>query len=365
MTLRVNGHVSLRRATLALAVANARYWPTVAPQVARELDRWEVQARAITDPALRWQALAKLHEERFNVEVAATLSTLAPWHRRERTIAAIVAFQVIYDYLDALTEQPASDPLRNGRRLYAAFAAALGEERGERDYYRHHAQRDESGYLDALAATCRAAFLTLPAAEAVAPVARRAALRCGEAQTRTHAIPREGHEQLARWATDEALATGLSWWEVAAGAAASVLSVHALIAAAADPRTTPEEAARIDAAYLSISALTTLLDSVIDHERDRATGEHAFVGYYASGTAPERISAVARRGRRAAAALRHGAHHSMTVAGAAAFYLSDPGATTDFARPVRRHVVHELQPLIAPILGIFRLWRLAKRATQS
>jgi len=362
MTPGLNGGVSLGRATLALALANARYWPTVAPHVNRELRHWRARAGAIDDPTLRRLALDKLRDERFNVEVAATLSTLAPWHRRQRTIVAIVALQVIYDYLDGLSEQPVAEPLRNGRRLYRAFSAALTEDPEECDPYRHHPLRDGTGYLDALAATCRGAFFSLPAARAVAPVAYRAASRCGEAQTRTHAVACEGPGQLAAWAAREAREAGLTWWEVAAGAAASVLSVHALIAAAADPRTTPEEARRIDAAYLSISALTTLLDSVIDHERDRRSGEHAFVGYYPRGAAPERIGAVARHGRRAAGRLRHGPHHAMTVVGAAAYYLSDPAATTDFAQPVRVQVIRELRPLISPILGIFRLWRLAKRA---
>jgi tetraprenyl-beta-curcumene synthase len=358
----VRVQISLRSAGLALVVANARYWLTVAPYVMRELRRWEACAHAIDDPVLRAHALAKLREERFNAEVATTLSTLAPRRHRRAVIVAIVAFQVLYDYLDGVGEQPAADPLADGFQLYRAFAAALTPEPTAVDYYRHHPRCDGSGYLDALAGACREAFRTLPASEAVAPIARRVAQRCGEAQTRTHAIGREGTGQLVAWAAREADTTGLMWWEVAAGAAASVLAVHALIGAAADASTTREEAARIDAAYLPISAITTLLDSVIDRDRDVSVGSHGFVAYYPSGTvAAERIGAVARRGAAAAWTLRHGPHHAVTVAGAAAYYLSAPGARTPFARPVRRSVVNELKPLILPILGIFHVWREAKR----
>src|SRR5829696_5146585 len=118
----VNVSVSLTQATLALGVANMRYWSMVARRVQRELRHWEHRAHEITDPVLREHALGKLTEERFNAEVAATLATLAPWRRRSRVVVATVAFQVMYDYLDAVSEQPVADPLRNGRRLYGAFA---------------------------------------------------------------------------------------------------------------------------------------------------------------------------------------------------------------------------------------------------
>jgi hypothetical protein len=54
---------------------------------------------------------------------------------------------------------------------------------------------------------------------------------------------------------------------------------HALLAAAADARTTAAEATRIDAAYFpSIGALTVLLDDLIDREEDLAGGEHNYLG---------------------------------------------------------------------------------------
>ncbi|HEX6780978.1 MAG TPA: DUF2600 family protein [Solirubrobacterales bacterium] len=42
----------------------------------------------------------------------------------------------------------------------------------------------------------------------------------------------------------------LTWWEYTAGGTASILCVHALIAAAADDRVTATTAASIDRAYL-------------------------------------------------------------------------------------------------------------------
>ena len=113
------------RAGAALVAMNARYWSTVHPRVRRQLRRWQSRARLIPDPTLRALALSNLEGERFNVEVAATLATLAPRRHRPRAIEAIVALQVMYDYLDGLSEQPAADPLGNSRRLFSAFGDAL------------------------------------------------------------------------------------------------------------------------------------------------------------------------------------------------------------------------------------------------
>src|ERR1044072_456064 len=123
---------------IALVRANARYWWTVFPQVRRELSGWDRLAQAIPDPALRAQAQHKLRQERFNTEVAATLATLAPSPWRPKAVTAIVALEVMYDYLDGLTEQPVLDPLANGRQLYRAFADALAPCGPPSGHYRHH-----------------------------------------------------------------------------------------------------------------------------------------------------------------------------------------------------------------------------------
>ena len=343
--------------------ANARYWPTVLPRVHRELRRWELRAYSIPDAALRAVALEKLRDERFNTEVAATLATISPRRYRGRAIEAIVALQVMYDYLDGVGEQPTPDPLEDGRQLFRALAngVEIGFA-GEVDYYRHHLQREDGGYLKALAAVCREAFVGLPRAAAVAPSALRAAERCAEGQARTHAIERFGVEQLAEWAAREAEGTSLVWWEFTAGATASVLAMHALIAAAADPRIDSAEARRIDDAYLRISAVSTLLDSLVDLPRDLQDGNPSFVGYYEDeAERAGRLGAVAAGAAATAQRLRHGPHHYMTAVGVSAFYLSAPEADQPYARPAKASVKAELRPLIAPTLGIFHLWRMAKR----
>ncbi len=351
--------------TLALVVANVRYWSTVAPSVRAQLTRWERRAREIPDPLLQTLASGKLRAERFNVEAAATLATLAPRAHRRSAIEAIVALQVMYDYLDLLTEQPAPDPLPDGHCLYGALRDALTPGAPpEGDYYRHHPRCNDGGYLQALVGTVRLALAQLPARGAVIEVALRAAGRCAQAQVLSHAAARSQPEvaELERWARRKAEGTALQWPEYLAGAAASVIALHALIAAAADRRTTPADAEALDAVYLSIGALA-MLDSLVDHREDIESGELGFLRCYESTEQMAgRLAGVAAEARARARVLPDGAHHAMTLVGVVAYYTSAPSARSGPALPVTERMRRELWPLIAPTLALMRAWRLAKRA---
>jgi tetraprenyl-beta-curcumene synthase len=356
----------IARAGVALMIANARFWPSVAPAVGRELKRWERRARAIEAPDLKALALEKLREERFNAEVAATLATLAPRAHRKAVVEAIVAYELIFDYLDGLTEQPTADPLRDGHRLYRAFTDAItlrAEPAG--DYYAFRAVND-GGYLEELVNTVREALRRLPSAAVIAHAARRAAERCAEAQIRAHAVTTLGTTQLEQWAISEAQGIPLGWREFLAGAASSVLTIHALIAVAADEHTTPEQSATIDTIYLSIAVLSTMLDSLVDHQCDTEAGRVGYMRYYTDHDLLARdLARAVRRATVHAAALRDGAHHVITLAGVAAYYISAPTADSDFAQSVTRRVRRDLEPLITPTLAIMRTWRVAKRARSA
>jgi len=357
----------MTQAGVALVLANARYWPTVAPLVRVQLRRWEQRAQTIPELSLRALAVEKLREERFNAEVAATLATLAPRSHRETAVEAIVALEVMYDYLDGLTEQPASDPVQNGRQLFRAFTDAMTPHAPlSRDYYRYDARADDGGYLEELASSVRTALARLPAAAAIADVALAAATRCGEAQVQVHAASYTGTDRLERWARQQAARTPLGWREFLAGAVASVLAVHALIAAAADRRTTPEQAIAIDATYLSISALSTMLDSLIDYERDLSAGTPWYLQHYADhGLLARPLTDVARQAAANARRLPNEAHHVMTLVGVVAYYTSAPAAGGEHAMPLVRYIHRELKPLITPTLAVMRAWRLAKRLRPS
>ncbi len=347
----------LARAGTALVLANARFWPTVAPMVSCQLNRWEQRAQHITNPDLRGLALEKLAHERFNSEVAATLATLAPPHRRRTVVKAIVAYELMYDYLDGLTELPSEDPLTRGRALYGSFIAAV-QAKGS---YSPPGQYDDGGYLAEMVLAVQQALAQLPASSAITRAATRAALRCAEAQLRAHAASSLGTGQLEGWAKQEAAGSDLGWRQFLAGSASSVLSVHALIAAAANDHTTSVDAEELDTVYLSTCALSTMLDSLIDYAEDAAAGHTGYLSYYQSHEQlAGDLAASARHAVEHSTAIPNGAHHVMTLVGVAAYYISDPAANSELALPITRSVQAELEPLMAPTLGVMRTWRAAK-----
>jgi tetraprenyl-beta-curcumene synthase len=353
----------LARAGLALVLANARYWTTVAPKVRAELAHWRARAGKIEDPELRTLALRTLQEEGFAAEVAATLATLTPRPQHTTAIRGIVALELMYDYLDALTEQPAPDPLANGRLLFKALTDALDPDAqlGE-DYYRHRPAGDDGGYLRELAATVKGALACLPGARALAPAMLAAASRCAEAEVLTHAGAMTGGSAAEMWAREAANGSGLQWREYLAGAASSVLTVHALMALAGDQRTTVEHAAPIDEVYLGLGALSTLLDSIVDYEHDAANGTLAYINHYEDrDVLGQRLVGVARQAARRARDAPASAHHLMTLTGVAAYYTSATSASSELAWPVTSRIQAELRPLITPTLAVMRTWRLAKR----
>ncbi len=364
-----NSGAQAREVLAALALANLRFWPSVAPVVRRELLRWEAPAHAIGDPQLRELAERKLYEERFNAEVAATLATLAPRRTRASATRAVVALELLFDYLDGRTELPAADPLTEGRRLYAPMIAVLAADgetkpgsRADGKAQWENAPGDE-GYLAALSERARAAIAGLSSIAAVRDVAHEAITRCAAAQTRLHATAALGEQQLRDWALENSANSGLGWREFIGGCASSVLAAHALICAAASPSTRIEDARRIDDAYLAIGGVITTLDSLVDERDDQARGERGFVDLFNSEDELSRsLLALTGEAHARARAAPNGAHHIMTLAGVVAYYATHPGARQGPARTVAMQLRRELSPTIWPTLAVMSAWRAAKRA---
>jgi tetraprenyl-beta-curcumene synthase len=299
----------------------ARYRGAILPVVDRELAAFRGRAEAIPDPVLRRAAIEALTEKRANVEATATLATLAPRRGRLAAIRASTALQVIVDYLDTLGETAGPEALEDGLRLHRSLDLALAPGAEPLDWYEHHPRREDGGYLDALVLACQEAAAMLPGRTAL-PVARRAATRCGEGQSQTHA---DGGAGLEAWAEGLPPAPGLRWWEAAAGASSSV-GAHALLAIAVDPRTGTEEAERVLAAYDPwIGALTVLLDDLVDRERDADEGDHSYLRYYGK-EAPERIDFLVAGARRSLREVRRRGVHEAILDGVLAYYLGLPTA---------------------------------------
>jgi hypothetical protein len=349
----------LTRTSLALLLANVRYWTSVAPVVRTELRRWRTCAEAIEDAELRSLAFSKLRQESFHADAAAMLATPAPRAHRRSVVEAIVALELLFDYLDGLTERPSSDPLGDGERLFGTLLAAVAPTvPGWRE------PSAANGYPEMLSQAVALALARLPAAAAIAGPAARTASRSAQAQIRIHAVPQIGTAQLEEWATLEPRTSELGWRELAAGAGSSVLVLHALIAAAANPRTTVEQAMQIERAYLSTCVMLTLLDGLVDYEQDLDRGGSQGPGYIGLYEDREQLTELlcrsARRALLQARALSNGAHHVMLLTGVVAYYSTAPGAGSESAKPVVARLKRELAPLISPTLALMRTWRSVK-----
>lgn len=336
--------------TTALVAILSSYWVTVFPVVRRELARWRACAGAIPNLQTRTLALRTLDEEGGLAEGAAIFATLVPGRAaRRELIRLLVAWQVAYDYLDTIGEQISLLPSeRDG--LYATLGIALDPS------VNYGGHKGDGGYLDQLVACCRASVVALPSGDTVCPFAVRAAERCAEAQTVTHAVASTGPEPLRRWVRAQPGTEEFLWWEVAAGAISS-LAVHALLTTAALGRARAADAAKVDAAYFpSICALSTLLDSTIDAEDDAGTSNHRCTDYYDDvDEASRRIVAITAIAATAARALPRGRGHTVILAGMTAYYAAS-GWTAN--AQLHRSVASTVGLMSAPLL-----WTLRLRAT--
>ena len=110
---------------------------------------------------------------------------------------------------------------------------------------------------------------------------------------------------LREWATQEFSAGHDAAWFELSGAASASLTVHALLALAAEPACADAEIERVRSAYFPwISAATTMLDSYVDQAEDAANGDHSYVAHYPSPElAAQRIRELVERSLRESLAL--------------------------------------------------------------
>ncbi len=356
----VEGRVAL---AASFAGAARRYWLGVFPRVCVERRRRRARALEIPDQLLRATAL-DAQRKWGNVEGAAAFAAFVPLRHRAAAARAMTCYQAAYNYLDMLGEQPSADPAANGRRLHSALLVALDPDPGgtpHLDYYEHHPQRDDGGYLTEILDTCRAALATLPSYSVLAPAARRAAERIVAFQSCNTGELQGDLQALERWARAETPPeSDLRWWETAA-AAGSSLCVYALIALAAEPDlavslTSSEAVQAVQDAYFPwIGALHSLLDNLVDAAEDRATGQHSLIGRYASPQeAAARMRWLAERSLHAARTLPNARAHTLLLAAMASFYLSTPEAATPEAQPVARAVLGALDGPADLAMLVFR-----------
>jgi tetraprenyl-beta-curcumene synthase len=332
-----------------------RYWLGVFPRVAREVCRRRTLATRIPNPALRRLALEALDRKRDNLEGAAAFAALAPRVSRPYVVKALVACQAICDYLDLLSEQPNPDPVANGYRLHEALIVATTIGMPHADYYLHHEHGEDGGYLSALVESVREALTALPLLSVIVEPMSRAARRVAAYQAFNHGDTSGSYESFERWASAETPpATGLCWWETGAGAG-STLTLFVLIASAADSNLSPSDVPAIENAYFPwIGALHSLLDSLVDHDEDLATGERGLIDCYSSPIdAAGRMRAIANEALRRAVTLPNGRQHALILAAMTSFYICEiHRSTSQHAQLVVPAVLEAIGGLAAPTMAI-------------
>jgi len=306
------------------------------PTVRRELDGWRQRASRIPDPALRADALETLRREHMNAQGAALFAVL-PRRRNRALLRLLVAYQVALDYLDTITERPATDELAHGHRLHQSLLDALDPDAPLADYYAERPWEDDGGYLRALVETCRHGCAALPGFAVVRPLALSAAADLS-VQVLNHLTDAgERDAALRAWAAEDGLRyRELPWFE-RSGAASSTLGIYALLAAAASPRLRPQDARAIDAAYHpAVCLLCTLMDSLVDHDKDQLSGAHSYVAHYPDpAAAADRIHDLIPRTLADLRWLPDGPRHLVIVTGMIAMYLAQ-GLPPAFAADARR-----------------------------
>jgi hypothetical protein len=288
------------------------------------------------------------------------LATLAPRGQRRACARAIVALELLFDYLDGRTEMPVDgDPLEARRTLFAPMLAAIGSGRAEPETADR--QGDEE-YVWALAATVQRALgeraLAVPARRQL----RIACERAIEAQVRLHAAGEAGADQAREWASANVNGAGLDWREYLAGASASVVAMHALIAIGSGPA---EEAGAIDELYLRLAALASLLDAALDHGEDGRGDVHSCADLFADGEAlAEAVCELAAQACSRAGDLANSRGHRMILGGLLAFYTTAPGSGGTFAAPSVHALTSAHQPLLA-VTGPYMRWRRDRDGTDE
>jgi tetraprenyl-beta-curcumene synthase len=307
---------------------------------------------------IRDDALSSLDTKRFHTEGAALFATL-PQHRDERLLRLLVAHELIWDFLDSVSERPTDDMVANGWQLHRALFESLDPGLPISDYYRHHPWRDDGGYLAELVQTCRTLCTSLPSYERVRRLVVEKARQARVCALNHEPNPDRRRARLKNWVAREfPHERRLAWYEVTA-AASSSLSIFALLALAAEKGCDPcSVAARVAAYSPWVDLSCIMLDSFADLLDDAESGAHSYLSHYPNfDVAVERLRQIVWHAAQAVGRLPDGPRHTLLATGMVAMYLSKDSASSKGLRPATRSIMSASGRLPTLIWPILRIWR--------
>ena len=323
-----------------------------------EVRTWRGRARTIPDGPLRNDALDALARKRTHTDGAALFSIL-PKRRSRCLLQLLVAYEIMADFLDSVSERETETAGVDGLRINLALIDAIDPGGSIADHYRGHRWRDDGNYLMALVQACRERCIRLPSYEHVRPLAIRAARLAQVLGLNHEPIPSLRDAALMAWAAREfAGERELMWFEYTA-AASGWLAVLALLALGAEATCEAGRVADTYAAYLPWASLVgTMLDSYVDIAEDARDAAHSYIAHYPSErVAAQRTRWAIERSARAVGGLRRGHRHSVIVACMVAMYTSKDSALIPVRRSTTRSFVHAGGSLAVLLLPVLRLWR--------
>ena len=325
-----------------------------------EIGQWRRRAQQIPDEPIRADALDVLDRKRTHLHGAALFWTL-PNKRNYELLRLLVAYELVWDFLDNLSERAASRGRIEGYALHRAIADAVDLSSPMADYYSDHPWREDGGYLRALVCACRARCQTLPSYPCISELVSAEAHRAQVLAINHRTDPRDRDTALERWVAEHCSEEPHArWWELS-GAASAPLAIHALLALGAEPSTSQSEIRRAHAAYFPwLTATTTMLDSYVDQPEDLRNGDHSYVAHYPHpADAAQSIGTLVTRSLIETRALPNGDRHAVIAAAMIAMYLSKDTARTDQLRHGTQTFVRAGGTLTALMVPILRTWRLA------
>jgi tetraprenyl-beta-curcumene synthase len=304
---------------------SARFILKVRPDTRRLLKEWKRQAENIPDAELRKQALLSIETKAFHCEGGAIYALLAGSHYRP-ALHFIIAYQTMSDYLDNLCERTNTSLNPDDfRKLHESMLDALTLGKHDTDYYRHHPQKDDGGYLSALVKNCQNILRELPHYPRIQAALHELAAYYCELQVYMHINPAQRVTYLKNWfALHREQLPPMKWYEFGL-CAGSTLGIFCLIAQAFIGNCSNDQLNRARNAYFPwIQGLHILLDCLVDREEDRAGGDLNFCAYYPDQSeilsslthfysqANSRISGLANAG-----------FHRIIIRGLLSIYLAD------------------------------------------
>jgi tetraprenyl-beta-curcumene synthase len=283
---------------------------------------------------------------------------ILPRRRNLELLRLLVAYELIWDLLDNMSERAAAIGQIDGYQLHLAIAEAIDPSCPISDYYADHPWREDGGYLRGLVEFCRERCAALPSYLAIRDFILAGAARAQVLALNHDPVDARRDRSLERWVASHFPGEHeLDWWELSASASAP-LTIHALLSLASEPDCCAEEIVAVHDVYFWVSAATTMLDSYADQDDDGANGDHSYVAHYPSQECALRgVERLFARAAAEARALPRGRRHAIIAAGMGAMYLSKEGAPTLSRR--RRLLADAGGSLTRLLLPVLRGWRVA------